>query len=244
MNTTKLPAVLVVEDDEPMRRVLCQYLTDYGMAVDGVGTAAGAIESVRRRDYDMVLLDLGLPDGDGVDVLLGWRDSHRFPLICLTGRNEEADHIMGLEFGADDYVVKPYSLREVLARMRALWRRVGPSTAPVRRGKHPRAYCFDGWTLNMNTRRLTTRDAVETPLTVSEFNLLAFFLGSPSRIVTRAQLLEFTRAFDDVFDRAIDVQIWRLRRKIEKNPKQPELIRTERGVGYYFAAKDVETLWE
>ncbi|AJX83984.1 response regulator VirG [Burkholderia pseudomallei] len=242
-NATRSPAVLVVEDDEPLRRVLCNYLSGHGMAVDGVGTAAAAAESVGRREYEMVLLDLGLPDGDGIDVLLRWRETQRFPLICVTGRSEEADRIMGLEFGADDYVVKPYSLREVLARMRALWRRAEPSTTPVRRGRHPRAYRFDGWTLNMNTRRLSTRDAQEIPLTVGEFNLLAFFLGSPSRVVTRAQLLECTRAFDDVFDRAVDVQIWRLRKKIEKDPKHPELIRTERGVGYYFDAKEVETLW-
>ncbi len=244
MDTIKMAAVLVVEDEEPMRRLLCHYLAGHGMSVDGVGTAADAAASVARRDYDMVLLDLGLPDGDGIDILLGWRDSHRFPLICLTGRNEEADRIMGLEFGADDYLAKPYSLREVLARMRALWRRTGASAAPARRGRQPRAYRFDGWTLNLDTRRLSSRDAQEVPLTVGEFNLLAFFLGSPSRIVTRAQLLECTRGFDEVFDRAIDVQIWRLRRKIERNPKQPALIRTERGIGYYFAAQEVETLWE
>jgi DNA-binding response OmpR family regulator len=234
--------VLVVEDEAPMRRLLCHYLAGHGMTVDGVGTAADAVASVARRDYDMVLLDLGLPDGDGIDILLGWRDSYRFPLICLTGRNEEADRIMGLEFGADDYLAKPYSLREVLARMRALWRRTGPSATPVR-SRRPRAYQFDGWTLDLETRRLSSRDAREVPLTVSEFNLLACFLGSPSRIVTRTQLLECTRACDDVFDRAIDMQIWRLRRKIERNPKQPALIRTERGIGYYFGAQKVETLW-
>ncbi|WP_175743381.1 response regulator transcription factor [Burkholderia ambifaria] len=244
MNVARSPAVLVVEDDEPLRRVLCRYLSEHGMAVDSVGTAAAAVESVERRKYEMVLLDLGLPDGDGIDVLLRWRDSQRFPLICVTGRSEEADRIMGLEFGADDYVSKPYSLREVLARMRALWRRADPSTAPVRRGRHPRAYRFDGWTLNMDTRRLSTPDEQDIPLTAGEFNLLAFFLGSPSRVVTRAQLIECTRAFDDVFDRAIDVQIWRLRKKIEKHPKQPELILTERGVGYYFAAENIETIWE
>ncbi|KVP81060.1 two-component system response regulator [Burkholderia ubonensis] len=244
MNTTKSPAVLIVEDDEPMRRLLCNYLSGHGMAVDGVGTVAAAIELAERREYEMALLDLSLPDGDGINVLLRWRESQRFPIICMTGRHEVADRIMGLEFGADDYVVKPYSLREVLARMRALWRRAESPTTPVRRGKHPCAYHFDGWTLNLNTRRLSTRDAREVSLTGGEFNILVFFLGSPSRVVTRAQLIEGTRAFDDVFDRAVDVKIWRLRKKIEKNPKQPELILTERGVGYYFAAKNVETIWE
>ncbi|KML54619.1 transcriptional regulator [Burkholderia cepacia] len=244
MNMTKSPTVLVVEDDEPMRRLLCNYLSGHGMTVDGVGTAGAAVEAVGRRDYEMVLLDLGLPDGDGIDVLLGWRDSYRFPLICMTGRGEEADRIMGLEFGADDYVVKPYSLREVLARMRVLWRRAELAATPTRRGKRPRAYRFDGWTLNMNTRRLSASDTREISLTVNEFNLMVFFLGSPSRVFTRTQLLECTRAFDDVFDRTIDVLIWRLRKKIEKNPKVPDLIRTERGVGYYFAVAHVEAVWE
>ncbi|MGY4730802.1 response regulator transcription factor [Burkholderia pyrrocinia] len=244
MNETKSPTVLVVEDDEPMRRLLCNYLSNHEMTVDAVGTAAAAVESIGRRSYEMVLLDLGLPDGDGIDVLLRWRDSYRIPLICVTGRNEEADRIIGLEFGADDYVVKPYSLRELLARMRALWRRAESLATPVRRDKHLRAYRFDGWTLNLKTRRLSTRDAREIPLTVNEFNLLALFLGSPSSVVTRTQLLECTHASDDVFDRAVDVQIWRLRKKIEKDTKRPKLIRTERGVGYYFAAENVEAIWE
>ena len=195
----------------------------------------------------MALLDLGLPDGDGVDLARHWHEEQRFPDHLHErppGRSRSGE--VGLELGADDYVVKLPSRcargAGPHARRVAAHRRGPPS--PVTRGRHPRAYRFDGWELNLNTRRLRAADGRDVSLSPSQFNMLVLFLGTPRKIVTREQLIERTRAFDDVYDRSIDVQILRLRRKIEADPKQPALLRTERGVGYYFDALSVEALWD
>jgi len=244
MNQQPRAPVLIVDDDGSLCALLSSYLRGHGIETHQVRTVKEALEATSQRAYSMALLDLGLPDGDGVDLTRHWREEQRFPVICMSGRLEEADRIMSLELGADDYVVKPFSLREVLARMRAVWRRTEAVRSPVTRGKHPRAYRFDGWDLNLNTRRLRTPDGRDVSLSPSQFNLMVLFLGSPGKIVTREQLIERTRAFDDVFDRSIDVQMLRLRRKIEVDPKQPALLRTERGVGYYFDAVSVEAVWD
>ena len=277
MNPSKPPAILVVDDDEALQKLLVDYLTGHGMEVHGAGTAAEAHKAVSSLRYGLVLLDMSLPDGDGMDLARRWRANFPVSIICLTGRIEEADRIMGLELGADDYITKPFSLREVLARIRAVTRRAdrsvapagdgpvaaamagaahaspsthwadsnagGESLAPATRNKHPRAYHFAGWSLNLNTRRLLRPGGEQVSLTNAEFNLIAVFLGSPKRIISREQLLERTRAFDDIFDRAIDVQILRLRRKLETDAKNPRLLCTERGEGY-FLNTEVEAVWE
>ncbi len=226
-----------------MRVLLIEYLAGHGYKADGAATAAQANAAVASKNYGLVLLDLGLPDGDGIELAQRWRQELQIAIICITGRNEEADMVMGLELGADDYITKPFSMREVLARMRSVMRRTAqPVQIPITRGKHPRAYHFAGWTLNLNTRRLTSADERQVTLTNAEFNLLVVFLSAPGRIISREKLLESTRAFDDIFDRAIDVQILRLRRKLENDPKRPALLRTERGVGY-FLDTNIETLW-
>ncbi|CAL8478525.1 MULTISPECIES: response regulator transcription factor [Caballeronia] len=240
-------SILVVDDDHSMRILLIEYLSGHGYKADGAASAQEAIGMYAAKRYDLVLLDLGLPDGDGTDLARRWREQMQtqgqVPIMYITGRKDEADLVMGLELGADDYIVKPFSLREVLARMRAVMRRAGATTAaPLTRGKLPNAYRFAGWTLNLNTRRLSASDQSTVPLTNSEFNLLVTFLNAPGRIITREKLLESTRAFDDIYDRAIDVQILRLRRKIETDPKKPALLRTERGAGYIFDT-DIEHLW-
>lgn len=244
LNPQPRAPVLIVDDDGSLSSLLCSYLQGHGIECHQVGTAKEALEATANSSYSMVLLDLGLPDGDGVDLTRRWREEHHFPVICMSGRLEESDRVMSLELGADDYVVKPFSLREVLARMRAVWRRTDAVRSPVTRGRHPRAYRFDGWDLNLNTRRLRRPDGRDVSLSPSQFNLMVLFLGAPGKIVTREQLIERTRAFDDVFDRSIDVQMLRLRRKIEADPKQPALLRTERGVGYYFDAVSVEAVWD
>ncbi len=258
MTQPKPQAILVVDDDDALRKLLIDYLTGHGLSVSGVGTATEAVKAVSSNAYSLVLLDLSLPDGDGIDLARKWRTEQQISIICLTGRLEEADRVMGLELGADDYITKPFSLREVLARIRAVTRRAGTAPAdtqapalplnssvqvPVTRGKHPRAYRFALWALNLNTRRLTSPEGKPVSLTNAEFNLLAVFLGTPGRIISREQLLERTRAFDDIYDRAIDVQILRLRRKLEADAKNPKLLCTERGVGYFLNA-EVEALWE
>jgi len=243
MSLTKQHGILVVDDDHSMRVMLIEYLAGHGYQADGAATAAEAIAAVANKTYHLVLLDLGLPDGDGVDLARRWREELSISIICITGRNEEADLVMGLELAADDYITKPFSLREVLARMRAVLRRSAqPVQVPITRGKHPRAYRFGGWTLNLNTRRLVAPDERVVALTNAEFNLLVVFLSTPGRIISREKLLESTRAFDDIYDRAIDVQILRLRRKLEADPKNPTLLRTERGAGY-FLDTEIEPLW-
>jgi two-component system, OmpR family, response regulator len=259
MTQVQIPSILVVDDDDALRCLLVDYLSGHGMQTTGVATATEAVKAVSSEAYSLVVLDLGLPDGDGMDLARRWRAELSISIICLTGRSEEADRVMGLELGADDYITKPFSLREVLARIRAVLRRAGAhgltepsSTAstlqsgvqvPVTRGKHPRSYQFAHWSLNLNTRRLTSPQGSLIPLTNAEFNLLAVFLGTPERVISREQLLERTRAFDDIYDRAIDVQILRLRRKLEIDPKTPKLLCTERGVGYYLNAP-VQALWD
>jgi DNA-binding response OmpR family regulator len=170
------------------------------------------------------------------------RDESEIPIIMLTGRSEEADRVMGLELGADDYLTKPFSPRELLARIRTILRR---RRTEVRQGKPEgiRAYRFDGWELNLNTRRLTSKDGRAVPLSNGEFSLLVVLLGAPNRILSRDQLLDLSRLHnDEVYNRSIDVQILRLRRKIEQNAAQPRYIRTERGAGYLFGVP-VETVY-
>ncbi|MES2361596.1 MAG: response regulator transcription factor [Pseudomonadota bacterium] len=260
MTSQQNPAILVVDDDDALRKLLIDYLAGHGLAAMGVGTATEAVKAVANNSYSLVLLDLGLPDGDGIDLARKWRAELPMSIICLTGRLEEADRVMGLELGADDYITKPFSLREVLARIRAVTRRSSspalngaappagsPANSqvqvPVTRGKHPRSYRFAKWSLNLNTRRLLAPDGKPVSLTNAEFNLLTVFLATPGRIISREQLLERTRAFDDIYDRAVDVQILRLRRKLETDTRHPKLLCTERGVGYYLNT-EVEALWE
>jgi two-component system, OmpR family, response regulator len=193
------------------------------------------MRAFRAQVVDLVLLDLRLPGEDGMQLLRALRAESQLPVIILTGRAEEADRIMGLELGADDYLTKPFSPRELLARIRTVLRRTHAGQeahgAPV-----CRAYRIPGWELNLRTRRLRGSDGREVALSNGEFNLLAALLSSANRVVSREQLIEMSRRYDnEVYDRAIDVQILRLRRKIEANPAQPQIIVTERGAGYRIA---------
>ena len=170
------------------------------------------------------------------------REESDLPIIMLTGRKDEADRVMGLELGADDYLTKPFSPRELLARIRALLRRSRSRETVADGLAKIRAYRFSGWELNVRLRRLTAADGEIVALTNSEFNLLAAFLAAPQRVLSRDQLLNFSRLHDDeVYDRAIDVQVGRLRKKLEPGAARPQLIRTERGAGYVFTAP-VETV--
>jgi two-component system OmpR family response regulator len=164
------------------------------------------------------------------------RDQSSLPIIIVSGRLDEADRVMALELGADDYVTKPFSPRELLARIRTVLRRSAATQVLTGRQLDVRAYRFAGWELNIGTRKLISPAGVRIDLTNGEFSLLSAFLAAPGRVLSREQLLEASRLYDDVFDRSIDVQILRLRRKIEENPSTPQFIKTERGAGYTFAA--------
>jgi two-component system OmpR family response regulator len=188
------------------------------------------------------VLDLWLRAEDGMSLARRLRDDSAIPIIMLTGRRDEADRVMGLELGADDYLTKPFSLRELLARIRTVLRR---RRAEVRQGRPDgvRAYRFAGWELNLNTRRLIAPDKREVVMSRGDFSLLVVLLGAPHRILSRHQLLDLSRLHnDDVYNRSVDVQIMRLRRKIEPDPATPRYIRTERGVGYIFSVP-VETVY-
>jgi two-component system OmpR family response regulator len=229
--------ILVVDDDPAMRDMLTNYLESASFRVNAVADSRAMSRVLAERPVDLIILDMRLADEDGLDIMRQLGSPPEAPIIIVTGhRRDEADRVVGLELGADDYITKPFSLRELLARIRAVLRRSEAAERQPRSKKRVR-YRFAGWELDMRLRRLTSPAGEVTPLTAGEFNLLTAFLQSPQRILTRDQLLAASRMHDEeVFDRSIDVQILRLRRKLEANPSEPKLITTERGAGYMFAA--------
>jgi DNA-binding response OmpR family regulator len=236
------PHVLAVDDDPTMRQLIGDYLGQNEFRVTAVADGRAMQEVLAAQVVDLVVLDLRLQAEDGMALARRLRDESAIPIIMLTGRAEEADRVMGLELGADDYLTKPFSPRELLARIRTILRR---RRAEVRQGRPDgvRAYRFDGWELNLNTRRLAAPGGRVVPLSNGEFSLLVVLLGSPHRILSRDQLLDLSRLHnDEVYSRTIDVQIMRLRRKIEPDAAQPRYIRTERGAGYLFGVP-VETVY-
>jgi DNA-binding response OmpR family regulator len=235
MNRVPVPHILVVDDDSAMRQLVAEYLGHNDFRVTGAASGDELMETLRGGVVDLVLLDLRLPGEDGMTLLRQLRTASQIPVIILTGRAEEADRVMGLELGADDYLTKPFSPRELLARIRTVLRRMQVSHE-AQGTRVCRAYRIPGWELNLRTRRLTASDGRQVTLSNGEFNLLAALLATANRVVSRDQLIELSRRYDnEVYDRAIDVQILRLRRKIEGNPAEPQIILTERGMGYRIA---------
>jgi two-component system, OmpR family, response regulator len=229
--------VLVVDDDPDICSLICEYLTQNDFRVTAVSTGKHMREVIGREAIDLLLLDLRLPGEDGLQLAQALRQSSRIPIVILTGRDEEADRVMGLELGADDYITKPFSPRELLARIRAVLRRSQTEVVAPGRDETLRAYRFAGWELNVRLHRLQAPDGRRVEISRGEFSLLCAFLAAPQRILTRDQLLELSRLHSlEVYDRSIDVQILRLRRKIEVDPSRPQFIKTERGAGYYFDA--------
>lgn len=232
-----LTHILVVDDDPQIRDLLQEYLRENGMRVSTASNGREMSQLLGSETIDLVILDLRLAGEDGMAIARSLRDRLAIPLVMLTGVRDEADRVMGLELGADDYVTKPFSPRELLARIRTVLRRTRNSNLdPVRR-RAIRAYRFGDFELNLHTRRLRRRDGPPINLTNGELNLLAALLAAPERVLTRDQLLEASRVHEnEVYDRTIDIQVLRLRRKIEDDPSQPRYIVTERGVGYVFNA--------
>src|SRR5882762_7990472 len=234
---TALAHVLAVDDDPIIREAITDYLSQHEFRVTTVADG-GEMRTVLARDVvDLVVLDLKLATEDGMALARRLRDESAIPIIMLTGRSEEADRVMGLELGADDYLTKPFSPRELLARIRAVLRRRRPE---IQQGRPEgiRAYRFDGWELNLNTRRLKAPTGKVVRLSNGEFSLLVVLLGAANRILTRDQLLDMSRLHgDDVYNRSVNTQILRLRRKLESDPAKPRYICTERGAGYVFSAR-------
>jgi two-component system, OmpR family, response regulator len=228
------PHILVVDDDPQIRALLEEYLKENALRVSVVASGKEMSQILAAEAIDLVILDLRLAGEDGMAIARTLRDSSAIPIVMLTGVRDEADRVMGLELGADDYLTKPFSPRELLARIRTVLRRTKGAALAQARERQVRAYRFAEFELNLRTRRLQ-RDGRPIDLTNGEFNLLAALLGAPQRVLTRDQLLEASRVYDnEVYDRSIDVQVARLRPKIEADPSQPRFIVTERGVGYTF----------
>jgi len=238
------PHVLAVDDDPLVCDLIAEYLADYDIKVTTVCSGSEMVATLGRSAVDLVVLDVRLPGEDGMQLARDLREKSKLPIIMLTGRREEADRVMALELGADDYLTKPFSPRELLARIRALLRRSRMQDDVAGHLPAVRSYRFEGWEVNLGLRRVVAPNGVVTGFRNSEFNLLLAFLGSPRRVLRRETLLELSRLhYAEVYDRAIDVQVGRVRKKIEADPANPKLIITERGVGYALMT-DVEVHYE
>jgi DNA-binding response OmpR family regulator len=230
--TEQTLVVLLVEDDRKLADLTREYLTGHGVAVTHVADGKAGLEQALHGHYDAVLLDLMLPGMDGLSVCRALRARSDVPILVLTARGEEADRVMGLEMGADDYLAKPFSPRELLARLRAVTRRAkgkaGPPTAALRVG---------GLAIDPASRRAVL-DGRELPLTGYEFDLLRALAERAGRILSREQLMEMAKgSAEEAFDRSIDVHVSRLRQKLGDDPKKPRLIKTVRGAGYLLAGE-------
>jgi two-component system, OmpR family, response regulator len=238
----KSPKCLVVEDDVTMRHLVTNYLEDHDIHAVSATRCDEVAGLLARNEPDLVILDLRLGQDDGLDLLREIRAHSDVPVIITTGhRRDEIDRVVGLELGADDYITKPFGLRELLARIRAVLRRREAGQAQAQRDAEKGRCRFGNWQLDRRLRRLTDCRGEPIVLTKGEYALLVAFLDAPQRPLTREQLLQATRVHEDVFDRSIDVQVLRLRRKLETDPAAPSIIQTERGIGYVFALA-VETL--
>jgi two-component system, OmpR family, response regulator len=230
--------ILVVDDDPLMRDLISGYLLESELRVSTAASGTDMDRILEDQAIDLVLLDLRLDGEDGMELARKLRAETELPVIIVTARRDEADRVMGLETAADDYITKPFSNRELLARVRAvLWRcqRRYAVAAPARDTRR-RAYRFAGWEFNTLARSLTDPQGQRVELSNGEFNLLVAFCEAPQRVLSRDRLLDLSRLHgDEIFDRSIDVQIYRLRRKIGGDDHSQKLIRTERGAGYVFA---------
>jgi two-component system, OmpR family, response regulator len=230
------PHLLVVDDDDEVLAVLDRYFAKQGFHVSRAQNGRQLRERIAASRIDIMLLDLGLPGEDGFELMRDLRRDWHGAIIIVTGRGDSVDRVVGLELGADDYVTKPFDLRELLARVRSVLRRSsGEPRKPT--GGIPEIR-FAGFTLDTDARALNGRDGVAIALTTGEFELLQAFIAAPNRVLTRDQLMDVLHGRQTgPYDRAIDVQIGRLRRKIERDPAQPELIKSVRGAGYVFTAR-------
>ncbi len=237
MSSTAQTHILAIDDDPAMRKLVAEYLRENDLRVTAVATGAEMAQALDQHAIDLVVLDLRLAAEDGMQLARKLREASTVPIIIVTGKQDEADRVMGLELGADDYVTKPFSPRELLARIRAVLRRYQTAREVLpAQGEKRRAYRFARWELNLGSRRLTSPNGSRVELTHGEFNLLHAFCAAPQRVLSREQLLDLSRLYGaEVYDRSIDVQVLRLRRKIEPNPAQPQYIKTERGAGYVFS---------
>lgn len=231
------PHILIVDDDAEVRETIRDYLLSHDFVVSTAdnGTAMKAV--LAERPVNIVVLDLKMPGEDGFTLTRYLRDRGPVGIIMLTGSGEVIDRVVGLEIGADDYLTKPFDPRELLARIRSLFRRLSSgeaaeAEAPATMGHE---VVMGRCILNLDTKRLYTREGEDVPMTSMEFDLLKSFAERPNRVLSRDQLLDLAHNRDmEAFDRSIDIRIMRLRRKIEPDPQKPEVLKTIRGLGYMF----------
>ncbi len=229
--------ILVVEDEEPVRRLLRNLFEAEGYAVSEARNEAELLRCLETQDISLITLDLTLRSEDGLAIARGVRALSDVPIVMVTAKASDVDRVVGLELGADDYIVKPFNVREVLARVRAVLRRTEPR---ARRQGIEKNDClrFEGWELDLAGRQLTASDGLAHDLTAAEFKLLEAFVRRPLRVLSRDMLIDLVNGQDaEPLERAIDTLVGRLRKKIERNPAAPLLIKTVRGAGYMFAAK-------
>jgi two-component system, OmpR family, response regulator len=236
--------IVVVDDDPAVRHLISDYFGQHGIQTVSAMSRSAAARQLAGGDTSAIILDLHFGQDNGLDLLREIRSSSNVPII-LTGRSpDEVDYVVGLELGADDYLTKPFGIRELCARFRAvLRRRVNGSSSRSMRDVERGGYKFGGWRLDRRSRRLIDPQQRPVALSKGEYALLLAFLDAPERPLSREHLLQATRLHEDIFDRSIDVQVLRLRRKLEADPEVPRVIRTERGVGYVFAIPVEQSRW-
>jgi two-component system, OmpR family, response regulator len=227
--------ILIVDDDAEIRNLLSSYLGKNGCRATAVAEGRAMWKALRDNQIDLVVLDLMLPGDDGLSLCRDLRAKSDTPVIMLTARGEETDRIVGLEMGADDYLAKPFSPRELLARIKVILRRARSIPANLKPDEARRVR-FGDWTLDTEHRHLVSAAGVVTSLSGAEYRLLRIFLAQPNRVMTREQLVELTQGKEaDPLDRSIDVQVSRLRQRLGDDPREPALIKTVRGEGYVLA---------
>jgi two-component system OmpR family response regulator len=228
------PRLLIVDDDREIRDLVARFLSRHGYSIEPARDARQMSAALAAGRFDLVILDIMLPDRSGLDICREMRARSPMPILMLTAMADETDRIVGLEMGADDYLAKPFNPRELLARVRAILRRSGTQAA-ASNGAAAKRLRFSGWKLDIGRRRLESPEGMLVDLTTGEYELLIAFVEHPQRVLSRNQLLDLARGRDATpFDRSIDVQVSRVRRKLEQDPKAPAMIITVRGDGYMF----------
>lgn len=236
MDMPEIPHLLLVDDERSIREPLAQFLTKQGFRVTQAGDAEGARARLNAYDIDLAILDIMMPGEDGLSLCRHIRATSDTPVILLTAKSEETDRIVGLEMGADDYVVKPFSPRELATRAKVVLRRAASGSR--QHAPESGSFAFAGWVLKTGERALVDREGVSVPLSSGEYNLLHALVMRPRQVLTRDQLLDLTQGREAAaFDRAIDNQVSRLRKKIETDAKNPSIIKTVWGGGYTLAAE-------
>ncbi len=229
--------IAVVDDERDIRETVAEYLDMNGYKVSKADGGPALRKLAEQGRIDLAVLDVTMPGEDGLSLARWLRDHSGAGVIMLTARDSVVDRVVGIEMGADDYVTKPFDLRELLARVKAVLRRVGRPPAPLAEGGGRREVRFGACRLDLDAHKLFGPDEREIPLTAMEFDLLQAFADRPNRVLTRDQLLDLAHNRDfEPFDRSIDIRIARIRRKIEADPAKPAVIKTVRGAGYLFAS--------